>query len=49
LRSGLWIDRNRGVGIAYFVKGVPEDPPEASRFSPEETGAFRRTYALLRP
>jgi CubicO group peptidase (beta-lactamase class C family) len=49
LRSGLWIDRNRGVGIAYFVTGVPEDPPEASRFSPEETGAFRRTYALLRP
>ena len=25
LRSGLWIDRERGVGIAYFVTGVPED------------------------
>jgi CubicO group peptidase (beta-lactamase class C family) len=47
LRSGLWIDRARGLGIAYFVTGVPEDPPEASQFSPAETAAFRRTYALL--
>jgi hypothetical protein len=47
LRSGLWIDRARGVGIAYFVTGVPEDPPEASAFAPAETAAFRRTYALL--
>jgi len=49
LRSGLWIDRQRGIGIAYFVTSVPEDPPEASRFSPEETAAFRRTYALFSP
>jgi CubicO group peptidase (beta-lactamase class C family) len=47
LRSGLWIDRVRGVGIAYFVTQVPEDPPEATAFSPAETAAFRRTYALL--
>jgi CubicO group peptidase (beta-lactamase class C family) len=47
LRSGLWIDRARGLGIAYFVTAVPEDPPEASEFSPAETAAFRRTYALL--
>jgi CubicO group peptidase (beta-lactamase class C family) len=47
LRSGLWIDRKRGVGIAYFVTGVPEDPPEKSVFSPAETAAFRRTTALL--
>jgi CubicO group peptidase (beta-lactamase class C family) len=47
LRSGLWIDRKRGVGIAYFVTCVPEDPPEASAFSPAESAAFRRTYALL--
>jgi CubicO group peptidase (beta-lactamase class C family) len=47
LRSGLWIDRARGVGIAYFVTGVPEDPPKASAFAPAETAAFRRTYALL--
>jgi CubicO group peptidase (beta-lactamase class C family) len=47
LRSGLWIDRKRGLGIAYFVTRVPEDPPERSEFSPAETAAFRRTYALL--
>ncbi len=47
LRSGLWIDRERGVGIAYFVTAVPEDPPERSTFSPAETAAFRRAYALL--
>jgi CubicO group peptidase (beta-lactamase class C family) len=47
LRSGLWIDRKRGRGIAYFVTAVPEDPPERSEFSPAETAAFRRTYALL--
>jgi hypothetical protein len=43
----LWIDRKRGLGIAYFVTGVPEDPPDRSEFSPAETAAFRRTYALL--
>jgi CubicO group peptidase (beta-lactamase class C family) len=47
LRSGLWIDRKRGRGIAYFVTGVPDDPPERSLFSPAETAAFRRAYALL--
>jgi CubicO group peptidase (beta-lactamase class C family) len=47
LRSGLWIDRARGLGIAYFVTAVPDDPPEASAFAPAETAAFRRTYALL--
>ena len=47
LRSGLWIDRARGLGIAYFVTAVPDDPPEATAFSPAETAAFRRTYALL--
>ena len=24
MKSGLWIDRARGRGIAYFVTGVPE-------------------------
>ena len=47
LRSGLWIDRKRGRGVAYFVIGVPDDPPERSLFSAAETAAFRRTYALL--
>ena len=27
LRSGVWIDRERGTGIAYFATGVPEDAP----------------------
>ena len=47
LRSGIWIDRERGRGIAYFVTGVPDDPPERSAFNRAEKHAFRRTYALL--
>jgi len=47
LRSGIWIDRRRGRGIAYLATGVPEDPPELSTFSQAERNAFRRTYALL--
>lgn len=27
LRSGLWIDPQRGVGIAYFAPNNPADPP----------------------
>ena len=27
LRSGLWIDRSRGAGIAYFATALGEDPP----------------------
>ncbi|HEX8622192.1 MAG TPA: serine hydrolase domain-containing protein [Allosphingosinicella sp.] len=27
LRSGLWIDRARGTGIAYFATGLGDDPP----------------------
>ena len=30
LRSGLWVDRERGVGIAYFATGLGEDPPRGS-------------------
>ena len=26
LRSGLWVDRDRGIGIAYFATGLGEDP-----------------------
>lgn len=26
LRSGLWVDRARGVGIAYFATGLGDDP-----------------------
>jgi CubicO group peptidase (beta-lactamase class C family) len=27
LRSGLWIDPERGAGIAYFATGLGDDPP----------------------
>lgn len=27
LRSGLWIDRERGAGIAYFATALGDDPP----------------------
>jgi len=47
LRSGMWIDRRHGRGIAYFVTGVPDDPPDKSMFSAAETAAFRRAYALF--
>ena len=49
LRSGLWIDRARGRGIAYFVTGLPADPPRASgtAFRAAETRAFRRAFALV--
>ena len=49
LKSGLWIDRRRGRGIAYFVTGVADPAPKGlgSAYSAAETRAFRRTYALL--
>lgn len=34
LRSGLWIDRKRGRGVAYFVTAVPDEAPKGrSTFS----------------
>ena len=49
LKSGLWIDRARGRGLAYFVTAVPEPARKASgsAYSAAEVAAFRRTYALL--
>jgi len=49
LKSGIWIDRARGRGIAYFVTGVPEKAQrdDRSAFTAAEARAFRRTYALL--
>lgn len=49
LKSGLWIDRERGRGIAYFVTAVADPAPKApgSAYTAEEVAAFRRTYALL--
>ena len=47
LRSGLWIDRARGTGIAYFVTGLPDDPPRGrSAFRAAEEAAFKRALAL---
>jgi CubicO group peptidase (beta-lactamase class C family) len=48
LRSGIWIDRRRRVGIAYFVTGLPAAPPPGkSSFTAAEEHAFRRTATLL--
>lgn len=49
MKSGVWIDRARGLGIAYFVTAVPEKAQlgPATAFTAAETHAFRRTYALL--
>jgi CubicO group peptidase (beta-lactamase class C family) len=48
LRSGLWIDRTAGLGIAYFVTGLPDDPPPGSSdFSAPEEEMIARSLALL--
>jgi hypothetical protein len=49
MKSGIWIDRARGRGIAYFMTGVPEHAQrdDRSAFTAAEARAFRRTYALL--
>jgi CubicO group peptidase (beta-lactamase class C family) len=49
MKSGIWLDRGRGLGIAYFVTGVPEKAATGAgtAFTDAETHAFRRTYALL--
>lgn len=49
MKSGIWIDRARSRGIAYFVTGVPEHArrDDRSAFTAAEARAFRRTYALL--
>ena len=49
MKSGLWIDRQRGRGIAYFVTGVADPAPKApdSAYTAAEEQAFRRSYALF--
>jgi len=49
MKSGLWIDPERGRGIAYFVTGVADPAPKApgSAYTAAEVHAFRRTFALL--
>jgi len=47
LRSGLWIDRRRGTGIAYFVTGLPDEPPPGrSAFTRAEDEMFERAVEL---
>jgi CubicO group peptidase (beta-lactamase class C family) len=49
LRSGLWIDRDRGLGVAYFVTGLSEDPPRGgSAYRAAEEAAFKHALALSR-
>ena len=49
LRSGLWIDRQRGVGVAYFVTGLSDDPARGrSAYRAAEEAAFRRSISLLK-
>ncbi|URW75666.1 beta-lactamase family protein [Sphingomonas donggukensis] len=36
VRSGLWIDRARGRGVAFFASGVTDGSKGRSRFSKEE-------------
>jgi CubicO group peptidase (beta-lactamase class C family) len=41
LRSGLWLDRARGTGVAFFVTGLGDDPPRGrSAFRASEEAAF---------
>ncbi len=47
LRSGLWIDRQRGIGIAYFATGLPDEPPPGrSAFTQAEEEMFGRAAEL---
>lgn len=44
VRSGLWIDRARGTGVAYFVSGLSDDPPRGtSAYRAAEEAALKRT------
>jgi len=48
LRSGLWIDRAAGTGVAYFVTGLSAEPPRGrSAYRVAEEAALRRTLALF--
>ena len=48
LRSGLWIDRQKGVGIVYFSTGLPADPPRGkSAFRRAEESMIKQATSLL--
>ena len=47
LRSGLWIDRLQGTGVAYFVSGLSDDPPRGrSAYRAAEEAALRKSLQL---
>jgi CubicO group peptidase (beta-lactamase class C family) len=47
LRSGLWIDRVHGTGVAFFVTGLSDDPPRGrSAYRAVEEAAFIRSLQL---
>lgn len=47
LRSGLWIDRAHGSGIAYFETGLPAAPPKGrSGFARVEEAMVAKAVAL---
>ena len=49
LRSGLWLDRARGTGVAFFVTGLGDDPPRGrSAFRATEELAFSHALSLGR-
>lgn len=49
LRSGIWIDRVNGTGVAFFVTGLGDDPARGeSAFRAAEEIAFHRALAQLR-
>lgn len=49
LRAGLWIDRRRGTGIAYFVTAVPPDSAGLrSAYSAEEEALMDRALVPRR-
>jgi CubicO group peptidase (beta-lactamase class C family) len=49
VRSGLWIDRSNGTGVAYFVSGLPADSARGrSAYRAAEEAALRRSLDLIR-
>ena len=49
LRSGLWLDRKKGTGVAFFVTGLGSDPPRGkSAFRASEEAAFARALSLTK-
>lgn len=48
LRAGLWLDRAHGTGVAFFVTGLPDNPPRGrSAFRSAEEAAFQRAVSLI--